>query len=592
MPTADRILTLKLLGDVASIDKSLKGTQGKLKKTASAAGSWVKAAGIGLAIEGVSMLGDALGEAWTGFRDGEKASAQLGSTWKNLHMDGSKLQGTIDAIGESTLKLGTDDVEAINTFNQSLQRTGDSRESMKRLAIAQDVAASKGISLGAAMKIVDGAAKGSAKTVDAFGLTSKTAGGRVKELGEKVKGAAKHAADMDPLAVSVNAIKEGLEGIVGSLSTGDLDGAMTSLEGIGTAISTAFDGLAPKVGAVVDKLTGGSWTNVTTALQGIAEKFGPKVAGVLDAMGKAWDALQPHLENALKVIQPVVDILGSALGGGLSFVLDSVKGSLQAIADLLNGDFDKAWTDIGTTIGTLASDLNTFFFGLPDKIAGWAVDIATEASLLGMGILNGIISWVTGDQEGALLPSLTSFFTGLPGVLGGWVEAIGTAAGDIGKSIWDGIVDEVSGIAAKVSGMIGTMAAGLANVWNSVGTFPAGGFTFAEAFSVDILGQKVGWPKIAMEWGAGDLIPNIDVPKLAKGGTVRHTPGGTLALLGEGGHDERVTPLDGRQTMGGGPTYNIHVSVAPGGDLVLAGKQIVEAIRQYERRSGKVWRSA
>ncbi len=43
---------------------------------------------------------------------------------------------------------------------------------------------------------------------------------------------------------------------------------------------------------------------------------------------------------------------------------------------------------------------------------------------------------------------------------------------------------------------------------------------------------------------------------------------------------------------GGGNAYTINVNVAPGGDLVQTGRQIVEAIRQYERRSGKVWRAA
>jgi hypothetical protein len=48
-----------------------------------------------------------------------------------------------------------------------------------------------------------------------------------------------------------------------------------------------------------------------------------------------------------------------------------------------------------------------------------------------------------------------------------------------------------------------------------------------------------------------------------------------------------------RDSMGSGAShnYNINVNVAPGGDMVATGKAIVEAIRQYERRSGAVWRS-
>lgn len=43
---------------------------------------------------------------------------------------------------------------------------------------------------------------------------------------------------------------------------------------------------------------------------------------------------------------------------------------------------------------------------------------------------------------------------------------------------------------------------------------------------------------------------------------------------------------------GGGSNYTINVNVAPGADMVQTGRQIVEAIRQYERRSGALWRAA
>ena len=89
--------------------------------------------GLFLVIEGIDKVTEALGDAWTGFREGEQAAAQLGTTWKNLGLDGSRLQGTIDAISESTLKLGTDDTEAINAYNQALQNTGGKpTEAMKQ----------------------------------------------------------------------------------------------------------------------------------------------------------------------------------------------------------------------------------------------------------------------------------------------------------------------------------------------------------------------------------------------------------------------------------------------------------------------------
>ena len=81
--------------------------------------------------------------------------------------------------------------------------------------------------------------------------------------------------------------------------------------------------------------------------------------------------------------------------------------------------------------------------------------------------------------------------------------------------------------------------------------------------------------------------------KRASGGPV--SAGGTY-LVGErgpevlrmGGQSGHITP----NHQLGGATYNISVHVAPGGDLVEAGRQMVRAIQQYERRSGRVWRAA
>lgn len=79
----------------------------------------------------------------------------------------------------------------------------------------------------------------------------------------------------------------------------------------------------------------------------------------------------------------------------------------------------------------------------------------------------------------------------------------------------------------------------------------------------------------------------------AQGGPV--SAGGTY-LVGERGPEVLTMGGNGHVTpnhrLGGGNSYNITVNVAPGGDLVEAGRQMVRAITSYERRSGKVWRSA
>jgi hypothetical protein len=65
-----------------------------------------------------------------------------------------------------------------------------------------------------------------------------------------------------------------------------------------------------------------------------------------------------------------------------------------------------------------------------------------------------------------------------------------------------------------------------------------------------------------------------------------------LALIGEGGKDEAVIPLDRLGSLGGGATYNITVNAGMGTDGAKLGEDIVRAIRKYERVSGPVFASA
>jgi hypothetical protein len=77
------------------------------------------------------------------------------------------------------------------------------------------------------------------------------------------------------------------------------------------------------------------------------------------------------------------------------------------------------------------------------------------------------------------------------------------------------------------------------------------------------------------------------VPALASGGIVNKP---TLALIGEAG-PEAVVPLSGRNA-GMGNSITINVSAGMGADGNQIGREIVDAIKRYERTSGPVFKSA
>jgi len=79
----------------------------------------------------------------------------------------------------------------------------------------------------------------------------------------------------------------------------------------------------------------------------------------------------------------------------------------------------------------------------------------------------------------------------------------------------------------------------------------------------------------------------VEVPAFAKGGIVT---GPTLALIGEAG-PEAVVPLSGRNA-GMGNQITINVNAGMGADGASIGRDIVDAIKRYERTSGPVFASA
>ena len=96
-------------------------------------------------------------------------------------------------------------------------------------------------------------------------------------------------------------------------------------------------------------------------------------------------------------------------------------------------------------------------------------------------------------------------------------------------------------------------------------------------------------------WRASQALLMGNVPGRAMGGTVM---GGRPYMVGEVGPELFVPGRTGTivptSFAGGGSStsnhYEINVNVAPGSNPGEVGRQIVEAIRQYERRNGSSWR--
>jgi hypothetical protein len=103
---------------------------------------------------------------------------------------------------------------------------------------------------------------------------------------------------------------------------------------------------------------------------------------------------------------------------------------------------------------------------------------------------------------------------------------------------------------------------------------------FASIWNNTIGKVQIKIPDIKGLPGRGQSFGVPKIPMLADGGIVRHSPGGTLAIIGEGGKDEAVIPLDRMGSMGGN---NVTINVQ-GGDP----QAVVDALRRYMYQNGTI----
>ena len=152
------------------------------------------------------------------------------------------------------------------------------------------------------------------------------------------------------------------------------------------------------------------------------------------------------------------------------------------------------------------------------------------------------------------------------------------------KGAWDAMVNKGVSVVQWFAGLGGKLRNVLGNVATIISSPFRAGFNAIARFWNSTAGRLSfrlpSWvPGLG---GLGFAMPHL--PMLAKGGIVPATPGGMLAILGEGGQDEAVVPLP----KGGSPAPS--APSAPGGNvriIVVGGdREGLEWIRRLKAQGG------
>lgn len=296
-----------------------------------------------------------------------------------------------------------------------------------------------------------------------------------------------------------------------------------------------------------------------------------------DAFGKSQESIQ-NAEDSLKKLAEAQYRYQASLG------TDDIEAQQQALIDLMTAQQEAT---------NSVTNKKTFLETLQDQ-ASKAQEFAKKVQqLITMGLSETAIQQVLNagaDAGSAIADEIIAGGATIVDKVNSLLEATASVADQVGQYGAEQFYR--AGITqgeALVRGILDAIAAAGLTVdatGNITGPQVATGGTTGGGGGGGGGGTAKTKPKTPLELQAGRIANKLSrIPMMAAGGIVDKP---TLAMIGEAG-PEAVVPLN--RMPGGNKTYNITVNAGMGTNGALVGKEIVDAIKRYERSSGPVFAS-
>lgn len=571
-----RKITIEFLGKDTSAGKAASEVEQKFGKLGGRLDKVGRAAGKILAV-GVLAGGAALYKMGQAAADDELAQSKLAQSLKvAAGASDEQVAATERWITAQGKALGMSDDELRPALAKLATATGDVGEAQRLAAIAMDVAAARGVSLETVTNAMARAQTGSVAGLGRLGVATKNAAGETlsleqitKNMAATYKGAASNAADttagkQKKLSVAFSELQEqiGQKVLPAMLKLSEVglkgvDWISKNTTMVGTFIAVIGGGLAIlwSVSAAMR-----AWSTITAIWSGVtkvaaAVQWALNAAMAANPIGLVVIAIAALVAGLIiaykqsKTFRKIVDAAFGAVAKAAKAAFGWIKGHWKLLLAIITGP-------IGIAVLIVTKNWGKIKAGAA-AVLGWirsAWKVLKEVLTAPFHKALEVIRGVWGNlKEGAQLAKsyVVERFNDLVGFFAGLPERMGRVTSGLFNGITSGFRSAINFVIAG---------------WNGL-SFSLPGFNPPGPGSIP--GFTVGTP---------------DIPYLAKGGIVRARKGGTLALIGEGGHDEAVVPLSGPHArgMGGGVTIIIQGAVDPVG----TARQIEKILVQAQRSTG------
>lgn len=340
-----------------------------------------------------------------------------------------------------------------------------------------------------------------------------------------------------------------------------LDVVMQVFGTIGTVVQQLIDSgvftlLLDAFGQIAT-LLGGALVQILPIL---ADAFMQILQAVMPLVQMLMTTLIPVIMQLITAILPLVTMLISALVPAFLKIIEAVMPFVTMLIELLMPvivQLIEAFMPLITMLLDLLIPVLTMLLDAFMPIITMLIELLVPVITVVIGIFTEIIKIIMAVVTAIiefLLPIVVAIITGFTNFIK-FLPQIGQVFADV----WNGIVNFFKGIANWLIGLVEGMVNGMIDAINNF-TRP-----FREAIEgvVEFFGGNI-------EIG---IIPKVSLPRLAKGGVVMPSPGGSLVNVAEAGRPERIEPLDANgmskrdkvmiDAMRGGAGGGIKIDVHP-----------------------------
>lgn len=282
-----------------------------------------------------------------------------------------------------------------------------------------------------------------------------------------------------------------------------LSGAISGLIGVLNPVTAAVAAVI-----AVFALAYAKFETVRDAVDDLKDSFSQMAGNVSETFKALWtDVFKPVLDNIASGLKELwsnhLSKLVEEIGLDVAAIIDFVMSVVDVVSELITFLSSTFGPIVSTVINTVVNLFNTFL--------GAVSDVVTRV----LAVLRGLITFITGVFQGSWSKAWSGIVTVFKNVFG------------LMKDILKGIIN------VCISLLNGLVSA----VWNAVRGIINGVGSVAQQIG-ELLGKK--------NWGWKLTAQPPRIPHLKTGGVVT---GPTYALVGEGGKDEAVIPLDNSPQM-------------------------------------------